>query len=162
MLQQHPDVFVPWIKEPHFFFSAQERAALARPQQRDLDRGGAGPISDPHQYLRLLPGPAAPSGRRSIHGLHCLTDRGETDPDSLPDAKLVAILRDPVERAHSHYWFDVMWDFAPAVDVRAVAGPEGRRQAVPSAAGIFVMVCITLICRCISSCSRVAYPGVSV
>jgi hypothetical protein len=116
VLQQHPGVFVPRVKEPHFFFSAQERTALARPQRRDLRGWGfQSPISDPHQYLALFAG----AGEHQAVGEASTGYLGSPVAarrirDSLPDAKLVAILRDPVERAHSHYWFDVMWDFEPA------------------------------------------------
>ncbi len=85
-LSQHPDVFMSPVKEPRFF-------------------SGNG---SSHEYLSLF---AAANGQRAI---------GESSGDylpsaeaarrirrNIPDAKLIALLRQPVERAHSHYWYRV-------------------------------------------------------
>ena len=39
--------------------------------------------------------------------LPALPGRPGSDPEQIPDAKFVAVLRHPVERAHSSYWFYV-------------------------------------------------------
>jgi hypothetical protein len=116
VLSQHPEVFIPWVKEPHFFLSPEEREGLAPPRRHDLRRWKfADPVSDPHQYLALF---ASAAGQRAVGeastGYLASPTAARRIRESLPNAKLVTILRDPVERAHSHYWFDVMWDFAPA------------------------------------------------
>lgn len=88
ILQAHPEVFVPWRrKEIHYF-------------DRYFDRGV-------DWYEGYFPPPASASQYRAI---------GEVTPDYLatpevparihtvlPDVRLVAILRNPVERAYSWY-----------------------------------------------------------
>jgi hypothetical protein len=100
-LRQHPDVAQPrggdpavaWIKELHFFdekywrgldwyrsfFPLEAARRLARRRGGDLVAGEATPY-----YLFH---PAVP----------------ERVAASLPDVRLVALLRDPIERAYSHY-----------------------------------------------------------
>jgi hypothetical protein len=97
-LSKHPDVFFPAIKEPHFF--TQVRPASA---QRFLIEA----VSKRSTYLRLY---ARAAGRSVI---------GDASPSYLwhpevpqrirtevPHAKITIILRDPVERAYSHYLMD--------------------------------------------------------
>lgn len=87
-LVAHPGIAVPWEKEPHYFDAKFHRgswwyranfglrASLRRNRQLAFEATPS-----------LLPHPEAP-GR--VHGL-------------CPDAKLLVLLRDPVERAHSEW-----------------------------------------------------------
>jgi hypothetical protein len=97
-LSQHPQVFFPAIKEPHFF--TQVRPA---PDQQYLIEA----VSKRSSYLRLY---ARAGGHRVI---------GDASPSYLwhpqvpqriraevPEAKIALVLRDPVERAYSHYLMD--------------------------------------------------------
>jgi hypothetical protein len=97
-LSQHPRVFFPKVKEPHFF--TQVRAA---PEQRFLIEA----VGKRSAYLRLY---AGATGNSVI---------GDASPSYLwhpevpkrirtevPKAKIAIILRDPVERAYSHYLMD--------------------------------------------------------
>jgi hypothetical protein len=93
-LHAHPGVFMARIKEPHFF-----------------SRGGVDgiPVAKTEQaYLALFAhaGAAAYRGEASVSYLW--------DPDAAaaveawaPDARILISLRDPVERAWSHYWTHV-------------------------------------------------------
>lgn len=97
-LSQCPDIFFPRIKEPHFFTGV--RPADERKFYIDA-------VTKRDQYLRLFRkagkyaviGDASPSylwhpeAPRRIH-------------DVAPDARIVIILRDPIERAYSHYLMD--------------------------------------------------------
>lgn len=99
-LRQHPQIFMPPdIKEPHYF--AQIRPSRA---QRFASRVF---ICDRDAYLRLF---QAAEGYRAV---------GEASPSYLwceeaparihavaPGARIVITLRDPVERAYSHYLMD--------------------------------------------------------
>jgi hypothetical protein len=97
-LSQHPQVFFPRIKEPHFF--TQVRATRA---QRPFVQA----ITDRADYLRLFNG---------ARGFSVVGDASPSYlwhpevPDRIrkrvPHAKIAIILRDPVERAHSHYLMD--------------------------------------------------------
>jgi hypothetical protein len=97
-LSQHPKVFFPAIKEPHFFTRVQPA-----PEQRFLIEA----VTKRSAYLRLY----AHSGDYSVIG--------DASPSYLwhpevpqriraaaPEAKIALILRDPVERAYSHYLMD--------------------------------------------------------
>jgi hypothetical protein len=97
-LSQHPQVFFPEIKEPHYF--AQVRPA------REL-RYSAEAITDRSAYLRLF---------RHAQGYKIV---GDASPSYLwhpevayrikhvvPDARILIILRDPIDRAFSHYLMD--------------------------------------------------------
>jgi hypothetical protein len=90
-LRQHPDVFLPEMKETHFFSPGAHARRVGAPTTLE-------------EYERLF-------DEASRH-----TAIGEISPDYMPDpssaerirgtlgsVRLVAILRDPVERAHSHY-----------------------------------------------------------
>jgi hypothetical protein len=84
-LNAHPDVFVPRTKELHYFSFNFDRGedwytAQLAPARDDQKAGESSP-----DYLFT---PAA---------LERLGER-------VPDARLVCVLRDPVDRAYSHYW----------------------------------------------------------
>src|SRR5215210_1024401 len=90
-LEQHPEIYMSPVKEPNFFSSQeQENAADAVTNigtYQHLFRGGSdkkaiGEAS--HSYL-YDPGAAAEIRRY------------------VPEAKLIAILRNPIDRAHSHF-----------------------------------------------------------
>jgi hypothetical protein len=98
-LKQHPQVFLPKVKEPHFFAQV-----CPSPEMRHL----YWMINDRETYLRLF---------RKARGYLAI---GDASPSYLWDAqaaerirrtvsgaKIIIILRDPVERAHSHYLADV-------------------------------------------------------
>jgi hypothetical protein len=97
-LSQHHDVFFPAIKEPHFFTEVRPSA-----EQQFLIEA----ISKRSAYLRLF---ARAAGHQVI---------GDASPsylwhpevprrirETVPQAKIAMILRDPVERAYSHYLMD--------------------------------------------------------
>lgn len=87
-LKSHPDVFMAREKEVHFFDLNHEQGlewyaahfAAARAQQKI---GEATPIYmyDPATFERLA--------------------------NALPETKLITVLRNPVDRAYSHYWHQV-------------------------------------------------------
>jgi hypothetical protein len=87
MLRKHPQVHMPKTKELHYFDfhydqGPQWYAAQFRPGRWERRRGEATP--------NYMWGPLA---RQRL-----IAD--------LPDARIVAILRNPVDRAYSHYWHD--------------------------------------------------------
>ena len=87
MLRKHPQVHMPRTKELHYFDFHYERgpewyAAQFRPGRWERRRGEATP--------NYMWGPLA---RQRL-----IAD--------LPSARIIAILRNPVDRAYSHYWHD--------------------------------------------------------
>src|SRR5207248_4768960 len=110
LLNTHERVFVPDCKELHFFDDRYGRfnygprwyAAHFENAPRDSICGEASP-----SYL-FIPGTA-----RRIH-------------DLVPEAKLLAILRDPVARAWSHYWYNVSLGREILSFEKAIAREEDR------------------------------------
>jgi hypothetical protein len=95
-LDQHPQIFMSRLKEPHFFTDRKPRYLPT--------------VSDEAAYLRLFDGAA--DGQL----------RGEASPTYLaspqapgriarvsPDARIVVVLRNPVARAYSAYWHMVRY-----------------------------------------------------
>jgi hypothetical protein len=101
-LGEHPEIFMSEPKEPAFFEDAAERG---KPKE------GNGCWNDLGLYLKLF----EPAGDRPIAG------ESTTDYTKLPkrtgvpkrifafnrDARLIYLMRDPVERTLSHYWWEV-------------------------------------------------------
>src|SRR5215469_13417957 len=98
-LKQHPDVFMPALKEPHYF--AQVTPSHKQRHLRTIIRNQAA-------YLRLFHradgckaiGEASPSYLWDANAPYRIAR-------AIPDAKIIILLRDPVERAYSHYLMDV-------------------------------------------------------
>jgi hypothetical protein len=97
-LSKHPEVFFPTVKEPHFF--TQVRPSL---KQQFLIEA----VSKRANYLRLYsraPGHKVIGDASPSYLWHSEVPR--RIHDAVPDAKIAIVLRDPVERAYSHYLMD--------------------------------------------------------
>ena len=98
ILRQHPQVFLPALKEPHYF--AQTRPAYEQRYMRSH-------INDQSAYLKLFRqatgykavGEASPSYLWEARAAHRIRQ-------AVPGAKIIILLRDPIERAYSHYLMD--------------------------------------------------------
>ena len=113
-LEQHPEIYMSPVKEPNFFSSQEQENAADTvtnigPYQ-NLFRGASGKKAigeASHSYL-YEPGAAAEIRRY------------------VPEAKLIAILRNPIDRAYSHFLHMVrtgaepLDDFAQALQEEAV------------------------------------------
>jgi len=98
-LKQHPEIYMSPVKEPHFFsFDAQSK----------LTKGPGDPIpnaiTDFEQYRSLFDGVCDEKaiGEASTSYLY-RPEAAHRIHDVLPGAKLIAILRNPAERAFSAY-----------------------------------------------------------
>jgi hypothetical protein len=101
-LRQHPDIFLPEYKEPHFF-------------NTDMNSGGA--IRDEAEYLALFAeaGNQTRIGEASVYYLS-----SEAAPERIrsfcPTAKIIVMLRNPVDAVdalHAHQvaaWIEEVWD----------------------------------------------------
>jgi Sulfotransferase family len=92
-LDQHPDIYMTPVKEPHFFTDANPTLTPT--------------YKDEQAYLDLFAG-----AREPVRGEASASYFGDSaSPPAIkrasPDAKILVSLRDPVERAHSHYWQQV-------------------------------------------------------
>jgi hypothetical protein len=112
-LQDHPQVFMP-RKEIHFFDRRFDRGL---DWYRSRFEGYAGEPAVGEATPTYL---ADPQALERMAGV-------------IPDARLVAILRDPVERAYSHYWMERAREREPRTFEQAVAdelasGPSDDRH----------------------------------
>jgi hypothetical protein len=94
-LRQHPDVFMPGRKDPRFFCSDLDSGS-------DADAGFF--IRDEEQYLALF---AETGGARRV-GEACTANLFSTVAAARikakrPDAKIIIMLRDPVEQMYSYH-----------------------------------------------------------
>jgi len=97
-LKKHPQVFLPDMKEPHFFLGPQPPPQLG---DEIVDQHCAG---DEEAYHRLYEGAAGfPAIGDASPSYLWEKDAPRRIHDICPDAKIIIILRDPVVRAHSRY-----------------------------------------------------------
>ena len=124
-LDQHPEIFMSRLKEPHYF--------------GDFKPDFLPSVRDEASYLRLFAGAA--DGQLL----------GEASPTYLadpvvpaaiagvsPEARIVAVLREPVARAHSDYWHKVRYgkETRPFLDaVRAQLADRRCRAPSPTYLG---------------------------
>src|SRR2546430_3395564 len=112
-LGAHPQIFLSRLREPHFFSTFEVARQTARLH---------GIVRDEGRYLELFRDaasePVVGEGSTSY-----LWDAAapERIAHSAPGAKIVAILRDPVVRAYSHYLNDVREGIESRAFVDAVA-----------------------------------------
>src|SRR5262249_24463510 len=100
-LAQHPQVFVCAEKSPNHFVSSDPLPTWEGPQLRAMARQW---VSDPEAYAALF---AAAGAAKALGDVSRVYLQSVNAPGRIraryPDVKIVAILRDPVERAYAHY-----------------------------------------------------------
>ena len=103
-LRQHPDVFMSPVKETNFFV---QRALAAAGQMPEEAERASFPVRSLEQYRALFAGVSEERAIGEASPRYLSDDPCAADEiaDLLPDARLVAVLRDPIERAHSSYLF---------------------------------------------------------
>lgn len=123
LLEQHPDVFVPYPKEPEFF-ARDDRYAAGLPAYKALFAGArpgqiAGDFSTIYSLAPFFDQTAA---RMAVH---------------MPQARLIYVMRQPVERAYSFYvqilknYQNVTGDLAVHRSFEAFIDPVQHRSAAP-------------------------------
>lgn len=128
-LRQHPDVFMPEVKEPRFFAYVDDPPPMTGPGDAESNEGsGAVYTLDDYEALFAGAGNATAVGEASVNYLY-----SETAPrrihEHLPDVDLIAVLRNPIERAYSHYLHLLRAGREPLRDFgEALAQEEERRQ----------------------------------
>lgn len=101
-LHQHPQIFMSRMKEPQYFAPHVTRQGLQWGQGQPHPEPGIG------WYLRLFAdaGDAKYAGESSVSytAAPWVTDCEKRIYEFNPQARFVYLVRDPVERAVSHYW----------------------------------------------------------
>lgn len=116
-LDQHPQIYMSPIKEPNFFSTEGDKPDPRRPSVNDIEA-----------YRELFRGVSNEKaiGEASPWYLYSLRAPGRIKYH-VPDARLIAILRDPVERAYSQFLHFVRDGREPITDfVQALDSEEMR------------------------------------
>lgn len=123
-LNQHPQIYFPDVKEPHFF-NHPETFDHSFERYLTIHFDGA------HEYP--LRGDASPAMfRNPDHVIPRLRQVfGDRDP------KLIFLLRDPVDRAWSHYLYQVARDLEDETFQQALDSEERRRREDPNHWGAY-------------------------
>ena len=100
-LSQHPEIYMSPHKEPRFFAFENQPLEFNGPNQRDIN---CNTITDLNTYQSLFEGISneVAIGEASTAYL-AVPEAAERIHQHVPDAKLIAILRHPADRAYSSY-----------------------------------------------------------
>lgn len=124
LLRQHPDIYMPKLKEPRFFVDIPDSS----PRHKQ--------VSTLEEYRRLFGGATSEKmlGEASAGYFHNVQDPSEIS-ELLNNPKLVVILRNPIERAFSHFLFSKQKGLEPksttfrsAIRSKTVSVENGIRQ----------------------------------
>ena len=100
-LKQHPQVYMSPVKEPRFFALEGEKPDPGRPTDERLMNHS---ITDIEAYRALFQAVSKETAIGEASPLYLYSPKApERIRHYIPDAKLIAVLRDPVERAYSHF-----------------------------------------------------------
>ena len=135
-LDQHPQVFMSAVKEPSYFTKAgQTRAELASADVgRQIARREVTTTLD--EYLALFSGATDELVRGESSTAYLSNPSAPARiQEAIPDVKLAAVLRDPIDRAFSAYSMAVRWgaeplSFADAVAEELAGGEQPTRHYV--------------------------------
>ncbi len=124
-LKEHPDVFMSESKEPNFFAYENEQPQCAGPGA-DYINNSTTRLAD---YQRLFVGV---SGERAIGEASPLYLYSETAArrihHHLPHVKLIAILRNPIEQAFSHFLYAKRQMLEPLDDFLCALDAQDERR----------------------------------
>jgi Sulfotransferase family len=119
-LNQHPQVYMSPIKEPHFFEGMQ--SDYLRPGRK------MAPVTDPEDYRALF---EAVSGEKAIGEASASYLYSPKAPAlirrSVPHARLIAVLRNPADRAYSNFLHLVRMGREPLTNFSEALQAEGER-----------------------------------
>ena len=139
LVAQHPEVYVTPVKEPNFFAFAESPPDFNGPldtSKRGINRTS---ITNSEAY-RALYDDAEPSQERgeASHTTLYWPDGARNVERFVPDARLVAILRNPIDRAYSEYMHFVRDGDEPVNDFEEALDAEPHRIEAGWAFGRYV------------------------
>jgi len=130
-LKQHPQVYMSPVKEPNFFSVEGEKPDsrliryLPGPKHLPTDH-----ITDIHTYRRLFQKASSETAIGEVSPVYIYYPKAVGRIQHyMPDTKIIAILRDPVERAYSNFLHCVALGREPLADfAKALEEEEIRVQ----------------------------------
>lgn len=127
-LKQHPDIFMPDEKEPKYFCHDLREQAEANDSTRLF------PVQSKEEYLKLF---QDTEGKTAIGEASTYYLYSKTAPEAIkkfnPEAKIIIMLRDPVEQIISSYNFSVQKGHESAENLEEALRLETKRRANPPA-----------------------------
>ncbi len=125
-LAEHPGLFLTEPKEPHYFALAGTTPAFTGPGDRQTINRLA--VPDREAYLRLYrqARPDQVRGEASVSTMY-YPEAVTRVREMVPDARLVCMLRDPVDRAFSAYGFMRTRGWEPCATFEEALADEPRR-----------------------------------
>jgi hypothetical protein len=130
-LRAHPQVYVPERKEPNFF------AFEGLPA--NSDPGVATSVTRLEDYVRLFEGVTDEEAIGEVSPTYLANPRAcQRIHGRIPEAKLIAVLRNPVERAYSDYLMRVREGLEPHRDFGRALAEEEARYRVRHPGGYYV------------------------
>ncbi len=127
VLSRHPHVFMSKVKEPKYYAFLDETRKFHGPLDPDNDRYWV----DPDRYRTLFPREAASrayAGESSTIYLYSPTAARRIS-EAVPSARIIAVLRNPVDRAYSHFNFVRQRGLEPEAAFRRALDLEEDRTA---------------------------------
>ena len=101
-LGQHPQVYVSPVKEPNFFALEGEKPDFRAPGSEE--RINSWSVTDVEAYRALFEGAGEEEALGEASAMYLYSEKAPGRiRHHLPNTKLVAVLRDPVERAYSSF-----------------------------------------------------------
>lgn len=124
-LKEHPEIFMPSVKEPRFFLSQFIRTPLQGIKDEDFEKSM---IHSFDQYLDLFRdiGSEKASGEASVDNLYYYDHSIKLIKEYLGDVRIVIVLRNPADRAFSSYAHQVRRGEEPLGFEEALASEEER------------------------------------
>jgi hypothetical protein len=135
MLAQHPEIYMSPVKEPRFFATIGEPPLFPGPAGDFLRRVS---VWRPREYALLF---AGVTNQRAIGEASAIYMRlplaAQRIRQTLPHSRLIAILRQPAERAYSNYSFMRQHDIEPERSFDAALAQEDARSQAGWYPGIY-------------------------
>lgn len=127
-LKQHPQIYLPsgYNKEPDFLALEGEKLEYPGPRGMFKMRNR---ITDIESYRALFDEVTTQKAIGEASTLYIYSEKApERIQYYIPEAKLIAILRDPVERAFSHYLYWASQGFEPDTDFNFAKAIQAEPQ----------------------------------
>jgi hypothetical protein len=101
-LKQHPQIYMSSVKEPEFFAYEGRKLNFRGPGDHHTNRNA---VTDIEVYSALFAKVSSETAVGEASPLYLyIPGTSERILRHIPDAKLIAILRNPIDRAYSHFW----------------------------------------------------------
>ncbi len=124
-LKQHPQIYMSSIKEPRFFAFEGEKLDFKGPADESLKQGIVTNIKD---YCALFQGVSRERAVGEVSPVYLYSTKApERIRHYIPDVKLIAVLRNPIERAYSNFLAKVRDGSEPLTDFAQVLQEEETR-----------------------------------